>query len=142
MIRRVMEPYFRAHGISGSQWGVLRVLSRSEPEGLHPSVLSERLLVRPPSATGVVSRLEKMGLVSRSSSQEDQRAKHVRLTTRGRTLVNRIVQEHSQRVQQLLSALSEEEQEQLRTLLERLSTHFEEMAELQEAEAVAVKERA
>src|SRR5438270_9168305 len=75
---RVMEPYFARFGISGSQWGVLRTLGRAQDEGL-PALrlteLSDRLLVRPPSVTEVVNRLQHIGLVTRAEDASDQRAK-------------------------------------------------------------------
>src|SRR3954468_17789722 len=67
LVRRVMEPYFGRHGISGSQWAVLRTLMRAEDDGvrqLRLTDLGDRLLIRPPSVTGVVDRLQKMGLVA------------------------------------------------------------------------------
>ncbi len=33
LVRRLAEPFFARHGISGSQWGVLRALQRAEAEG-------------------------------------------------------------------------------------------------------------
>src|SRR5437588_12552015 len=68
LLKRVMEPYFARFGISGSQWAVLRTLLRAEAEGrkqLRLTDLGNRLLIRPPSVTGVVDRLQRMGLVAR-----------------------------------------------------------------------------
>src|SRR5437879_3406808 len=94
LIERVMHPYFAQFGISGSQWGVLRTLHRAEEDGL-PGLrltdLSDRLLIRPPSVTGVVDRLERAGLVVRDGSPTDLRAKQVALTPKGRQLVDRIL---------------------------------------------------
>src|ERR1700732_2583992 len=82
LVERVMQPYFASFGISASQWGVLRTLHRAEQEGL-PGLrltdLGERLLIRPPSVTGVVDRLERAGLVERAGSPFDMRAKQVAL---------------------------------------------------------------
>src|SRR5437016_2329371 len=78
LLRRVMEPYFASFGISSSQWGVLRALHRARLEqrsGLRLTDLGDRLLVRPPSVTGVVDRLQRMRLVTRSPVAEDHRAK-------------------------------------------------------------------
>src|SRR5215208_6059693 len=83
LLKRVMEPYFARFGISGSQWAVLRTLHRAEEEGtaeLRLTGLSDRLLIRPPSVTGVVDRLERQGFIERSVAADDQRAKNVRLT--------------------------------------------------------------
>src|SRR5918911_5429156 len=83
LLERVMQPYFARFGISGSQWGVLRNLHRAEQEGLaglRLTDLSERLLIRPPSVTGVVDRLEAGRLVVRVAEPSDLRAKRVALT--------------------------------------------------------------
>src|ERR1700731_4431170 len=82
MFERIMHPYFARFGISGSQWGVLRTLHRAEQTnltGLRLTDLSERLLIRPPSVTGVVDRLERAGLVERTGSPTDLRAKQIGL---------------------------------------------------------------
>src|SRR5437868_3671173 len=68
LLERVQQPYFARFGISGSQWGVLRALHRAQKENLSSlrlTDLSERLLVRPPSVTGVIDRLQRAGLVVR-----------------------------------------------------------------------------
>src|SRR5437588_1971942 len=87
LLERVMNPYFARFGISGSQWGVLRNLHRAEQDGLpclRLTELGERLLIRPPSVTGLVDRLERAGLVVRDGLPTDLRAKQVRLTRSGR----------------------------------------------------------
>src|SRR5262245_43600889 len=87
LLERVQQPFFARFGISGSQWGVLKALHRAEQEsagGLRLTDLSERLLVRPPSVTGVVDRLQRAGLVVRGESRGDLRSKPLSLTARGR----------------------------------------------------------
>src|SRR5437762_4827771 len=115
LLGRAMHPYFTRFGISGSQWGVLRALHRGESEGiagLRLRDLSERLLIRPPSVTGVVDRLERQGLVTRGASIGDLRAKQVTLTYDGRQLVERILAKHGEQVAAVLGALSADEQRQ------------------------------
>src|SRR5713101_9551992 len=78
LVERVMQHYFARFGISGSQWGLLRTLHRAEQEGhtrLRLTDLSDRLLIRPPSVTGAVDRLERAGLVARDSASLDHRSK-------------------------------------------------------------------
>jgi DNA-binding MarR family transcriptional regulator len=132
LLKRVMEPYFSRFGISGSQWGVLVTLHRAADEG-EPSLrltdLGDRLLVRPPSVTGVVDRLERMGLVARTESPSDHRSKLVSLTAGGKDLVRRVLEEHPAQVQQALAGLSEGEQVEFQHLLERLSSHLEGLPE-------------
>jgi DNA-binding MarR family transcriptional regulator len=128
MVERVMQPYFSRFGISGAQWGVLRNLHRAEQEqlpGLRLTDLSERLLIRPPSVTGVVDRLERAGLVVRDGSPTDLRAKRVRLTDKGRQIVEQVLAVHGTKMESVLGGLSEAEQVQLHRLLSRLGQHLE-----------------
>src|SRR5438034_11747477 len=90
LVERVMQHYFARFGISGSQWGLLRTLHRAEQDGqpgLRLTDLSDQLLIRPPSVTGAVDRLERAGLVLRDSSVLALRAELVALTAQGRQLL-------------------------------------------------------
>jgi DNA-binding MarR family transcriptional regulator len=109
----------------------LRVLHRAEQEGnagLRLAELADRLLIRPPSVTGVIDRLERMGLVSRQAVPDDLRARQVRLTTPGRQLLERSLVRHVRRTQSLMSGLSAAEQASLAATLQKLCAHLEAMA--------------
>jgi DNA-binding MarR family transcriptional regulator len=124
LVERAMQSHFQGFGISGSQWGILRNLHRAEEageSGLRLTDLSQRLLIRPPSVTGVVARLEQVGLVSRQSMTDDLRAKRVALTAAGRALVERVLEVHGKRIARLMAALTKTEQAELADLLTRLS---------------------
>jgi DNA-binding MarR family transcriptional regulator len=128
LLERVMQPYFARFGISGSQWGLLRTLYRAGQDGqpaLRLTDLSERLLIRPPSVTGVVDRLERAGLVVRDSSAADHRAKHVGLTPKGRQLIERILAVHETQVGTVLGGLSHAEQAEFQRLLHQFGQHLE-----------------
>jgi DNA-binding MarR family transcriptional regulator len=130
LLERVMQPYFARHGISGSQWGVLRSLHRAEGEGirgLRQTDLSERLLVRPPSVTGALDRLERAGLVARGGSATDHRAKLVSLTAKGRNLVEHVLTGHQAQIEAVMAGLRANEQSELRRLLSQLRLHLEQV---------------
>lgn len=132
LVERVMQPYFARFGISGAQWSVLRILQRAEQEGqpgLRLTDLGERLLVRPPSVTGVVDRLEKAGLVQRDTVPTDLRSKHVVLTTRGREVVAQVLLVHPAQIDAVMSGLEGSEQEELLRLLDKLGQHLEPLAD-------------
>jgi len=123
----VQSPYFARFGLTGAQWSVLRILHRAEKEGrtgLRLTDLGDLLLVRPPSVTGIVDRLEKFGLVSRAGVPTDLRAKHVALTDEGRKLVERVLEQHAQRIDALMAGLKEAEQAELVRLLGKLGQHL------------------
>jgi DNA-binding MarR family transcriptional regulator len=132
LLGRIMQPYFAGFGISGAQWGVLRTLHRAETAqeaGLRLRDLSERLIVRPPSVTGVVNGLTRMGLVRCSTAPDDRRAKQVSLTSKGRRLLQRILDRHEGQIDTVLAGLNAKEQAQLQRLLQKLSGHLEHIAE-------------
>ncbi len=132
LLDRVMQPYFARFGLSRSQWGALRTLHRAEREGLaglRLMDLGDRLLVRPPSVTGLIDRLQRLGYVVRSSSTSDLRGKEVRMTQSGRDLVERILKGHSSQIRSVMAGLNATEHIQLSSLLKRLALHLESMLE-------------
>jgi DNA-binding MarR family transcriptional regulator len=130
LLDRIMQPYFTRFGISSSHWGVLRHLYRAEQEGLRGlrlTDLSERLLIRPPSVTGVVDRLERAGFVVRGGSAIDLRTKQVVLTPAGRQLIERILKSHGEQLDLVMSGLTPDEQLELHRLLEKWGTHLNDL---------------
>jgi DNA-binding MarR family transcriptional regulator len=126
LVRRIMGPFFEQYRISGAQFGVLWVLYQNG-EGLRLSDLGTRLLVRPPSVTGLIGRLEDLRLVERRKGAGDQREKHVQLTNAGRELVQTIRQTHPARIDKLMGGLSSTQQTQFMELLTLLTAHLEHM---------------
>lgn len=132
LLRRLMEPYFETHGISGAQWAVLRALERAESRGfkhLRVTELSDWLLVRPPSVTNVVSRLRRVNLVRQDICPDDHRVRRLSLTPTGRRLVEHVLAGHSERIDAMLAPLDESSRRQLATLLERVADHLGRMVD-------------
>lgn len=79
------RPSLREHGLSDQQWRVLRVL------GEHGTVETGRVareaFILGPSLTGVLSRMERDGLVQRARDPADQRRTVVAATAQGLKLV-------------------------------------------------------
>lgn len=131
LLERVMQPQFARFGVSGSQWAALRALQRAQLDGqesLRITDLSERLLIRPPSVTGVIDRLERNGLVSRDTSPDDLRTRHVRLTAGGQRLLREVNGIYAEQVERALGGLGSGDQQELHHLLERLCGHLEKLA--------------
>src|SRR5439155_20092022 len=131
LVRRVMEPYFARFGVSNSQWGVLRALHRAEGEGLTSlrlTDLGDRLLVRPPSVTGIVDRLHRMGLLRRIKSADDHRAKEVSLTPAGRERVKHVLEHLPAQLESVLGGLTADDRKQLQRLLDGLAQRLETLA--------------
>lgn len=137
LLKRLMEPRFARFGISPAQWGVLRLLHRGEHSGNPPprlTDLSSQLILRPPSVSGLVDRLERMRLVSKasSSSDDDQRFRRVQLTDDGRHLVQRVLTGHGEWISHLMAGLTQPEQIEFSRMLENLGSHLEDLPDRSE----------
>jgi DNA-binding MarR family transcriptional regulator len=144
LVTRLMHSHFAGFGISGAKWGVLRALHRAEAEGVRGMRmvdLGERLLVRPPSVTMLVGRLEREGLVAMEPSESDRRAKMVGLTRRGRELVERVLEVHVGKVRGIMSSLSAPEQAELQRMMAKLNGGIRGMIEAANGHNSTVKAR-
>jgi DNA-binding MarR family transcriptional regulator len=128
LIKRVVEPHFARFGISPAQWGILRTLRRAEEAGDEPPRLRDlcnRVLTRPPSVSGVVDRLERLGLVAKVPAPGDLRSRRVRLTDDGRALVRQALAHHAEWIAKVMDGLTLGEQRELSRLLEKFGAHLE-----------------
>jgi MarR family transcriptional regulator, organic hydroperoxide resistance regulator len=74
-------------GVTTQQWSVLGALSRPQAEGgMSINDLSRLLLVSRQNLTGVLSRLERDGLIERATSEDDRRSRKVKLSVQGQAL--------------------------------------------------------
>ncbi len=79
------RPSLREQGLSDQQWRVLRVLGEhaDEPGGMETGRIAREAFLLGPSLTGVLSRMERDGLISRSRCPDDARRTVVRATAEG-----------------------------------------------------------
>lgn len=75
------------HGLTFARYEALVLLSFARPEGLPMSVVGERLMVHPTSATHIVQRLAAQGLVERVPNPRDGRGTLARITDEGRRVM-------------------------------------------------------
>lgn len=74
-------------GITTQQWAVLGALSRpAAADGMSVNELAQFLLVSRQSLSGVISRMERDGLIVRERDDKDGRSRRVRLTDSGAAL--------------------------------------------------------
>lgn len=79
------RPSLRQHGLSDQQWRVLRVLGEhaDDPAGIETGRVAREAYLLGPSLTGVLSRMERDGLIARERCGQDARRTVVRATTLG-----------------------------------------------------------
>ena len=112
------EQMLKPHGITGTQYNVLRILRGAEPDGLCRNEVSQRLLNRMPDATRLLDRMEEAGLVTRERSTTDRRLVTTRITSKGREIVDSLDDSADEQHEKALGHMSEQ---QLRTLIKLLT---------------------
>jgi DNA-binding MarR family transcriptional regulator len=117
LIHTVLERQAAARGLSVTQTRLLGVLRDRRPT-MHE--LARLLGLDKSSATGLVDRAERRGLVVRGPSAADRRSVHVTLTDDGRALVADVATAFEAEVAQRLRPLSESERRTLDGLLSRV----------------------
>jgi DNA-binding MarR family transcriptional regulator len=80
----------KAHGITPTQYNVLRILRGAGRAGLCRNEVMERMVARVPDATRLLDRLEGAGLIARERSSEDRRFVATRITPAGRRMLAKL----------------------------------------------------
>ncbi len=125
--RFAIEAVFKRHGIDTGEFDVLATLSRSGPPyALRPTELYQSLMISSGGLTDRLNRLEKRGLIDREASLSDGRSMLVKLTAKGRTVIERAFAEDMAIEKEMLSPLSKSERRTLATLLAKLLHGMEE----------------
>ena len=73
----------RPHGVTPTQYNVLRILQGAGDAGLCRNEVRDRLVARVPDASRLLDRLEEMGLVERERDAADRRLVKTRITPHG-----------------------------------------------------------
>lgn len=101
-----------------SQKRILMILN--ETETITQRDLTERLGIQPGSASEILSKLENAGWILRTQNEDDRRTTDVCLTDSGRELAAEALGQRRKRHEEMFSCLSEDEKQQLLSLLERV----------------------
>jgi DNA-binding MarR family transcriptional regulator len=110
---------FREHGLTPSQYNILRIL-RGEGKPLPILEIASRTITVVPGITGLIDRLEDAGLVNRLRCERDRRVVYVALTDRGLDTIAELDAPLDTLHRQLLGHLSAVELKQLIGLLEKV----------------------
>ena len=88
------RPHLRKNGLSDQQWRVLRALG--DGQQLETGQVAKDAYLLGPSLTGVLTRMERDGLIQRNKDPADQRRTVVSATDQGLELVKRLSREIAQ----------------------------------------------
>jgi len=111
--------------VRGGLDGQIRVLRFLHNHGPSTQLeIQEALGIKSPAMSEHITKLEKLGYITRTPSEKDRRARIIRFTPEGEKMFNDLLAEETDK--DLFSSLTSEEQETLRQLLTKLSADWRE----------------
>src|SRR5437762_13910759 len=87
VIGHALAERLKPHGITPTQYNVLRILRGAGKAGLCRNEVRDRLVAQVPDVTRLLDRLEHLGLIDRERSTEDRRLVSTRITAAGLALL-------------------------------------------------------
>lgn len=115
----------KAAGLSQREHDVMACLRRQgEPYQATPGLLLEEVRITSGALTLCCDRLIKRGWITRTQVQADKRSRLLALTHHGKELIDATTTERFRLAEQVMSALSQNEQKQLEQLLLKVQTQI------------------
>ena len=118
MLVDAFERVLKPHGITATQYNVLRILRGAEPDGLCRNDLRDRMLTRMPDVTRLLDRMEESGHIGRARETSDRRMVMTRITAKGRRVLDELEDAVAGEHARAFAALT---REQMRTLIAHLA---------------------
>jgi len=125
VLRAHCEERGKAYVVTPPQWGALSLLLVQD--GMTIGTMSQKRGVDAPAATGIVTRLEQIGLVERRHDRVDRRVVKVYLTDEGRDISHTLASVVERFEQSLKRGFSESEMDRFLVQVQRLITNAAEI---------------
>jgi DNA-binding MarR family transcriptional regulator len=125
LLNRRLAPLFEKAKVTPQQWAVLSALAE-ENAPVTLVALARRLVVTKQNMTGMIARLEQLGVAERQGDPNDLRSSRVQLTRRGRGIVEKLRPVYDEWILSLADGeISERELQSLTKNVERLITRLD-----------------
>ena len=125
VLRAHCEERAKPYVITPPQWGAISLLLVQD--GMTIGAMSQKRGVDAPAATGIITRLEQMGLVERRHDREDRRVVKVYLTDEGRDISHTLVSTVEHFEQRMKRGFSESEMDRFLLQLQQLIANADEI---------------
>jgi homoprotocatechuate degradation regulator HpaR len=110
------RPNLRKHGLTDQQWRVLRVLAERGESDV--ATIADEAYLLGPSLTGVLTRMERDGLLLRERDAADARRQVIKHTTKGKRMAAKLAQSIEAHYESMELALGKPQLAQLYALLD------------------------
>ncbi len=120
-LRKKASDFLQPLGLTDVQFNLMMLLQhQGNAEGLNQAQLSKMMLVNRANITSLIDRMEKAGLVARSSSPTDRRYNIIKLTNYGTKLLARIEPLYIKEVKKIMAPLKDVQQKSMIAMLEKV----------------------
>ncbi|MCG9552238.1 MarR family transcriptional regulator [Vibrio sp. Isolate31] len=116
IVDKKLNKTFKNNNLSSVEFDILATLRRFN-EPMTPTELYQTLMLSSGAMSTRIEQLVKRELIERIASPEDRRSCSVALTKEGNTLINKVISEHVVNEKAILDPLTDEQREQLASLL-------------------------
>ena len=114
---RILQPF----GLTDAHFNVLMLLKHHTLDGrITQTELGNMLLVNRANITGLIDRMEKAGLVRRIPDPADRRVNYIEMTEEGIKALEKANKAYYERIQEIMSSLSDSDYTSLCSLLETI----------------------
>jgi DNA-binding MarR family transcriptional regulator len=121
ILKKRADDFFEPWGLTDVQFNVMMLLKhQGQDAGLSQVELSDMMLVNRANITSLIDRMEKGELVMRTSAPGDRRYNIVKLTDKGKALLEQVEPAYIKEVQQAVAPLKEAELDKLTEMLLRI----------------------
>lgn len=125
LLTRRLVAVFEKANITPQQWSILSALAdRSTPTTL--ASIARTLQVSKQNMTGMIARLEQLGVVERDDDPNDLRSARVQLTRRGRATVEKLRPAYDAWLTRMGSDIGDRDLQTLKRTIDRLIARLEE----------------
>lgn len=118
-IIKTADRFFAKFGVTTAQYDILAILKYSERK-LTQSDLGINRVVSRSNITGILDRLERIGMAKREGSADDRRVKYISITKKGLDLIEKVESKYFDNVKKLVWFLDEKDKKELVEILGRL----------------------
>ncbi|KIL45876.1 MarR family winged helix-turn-helix transcriptional regulator [Jeotgalibacillus soli] len=118
--------FIQEQGLNPTEFAVLELLYHKGKQPLQK--IGGKILLASGSITYVVDKLEKKGYIRRVASPNDRRVTYAETTEAGDTFMSNIFPIHEEKIHELMTVLTSEEQEQTIELLKKLGLSIKDLS--------------
>ncbi|MBO1514467.1 MarR family winged helix-turn-helix transcriptional regulator [Metabacillus bambusae] len=117
----VVNKHISTFKLNPTEFAVLELLYHKGDQPLQQ--IGGKILLASGSITYVVDKLEQKGLLARKACPKDRRVTHAQITDKGKQLIEEIFPPHEERINEIVSVLTDEEKSMVTELLKKVGYH-------------------